>query len=459
MKKIVSILLLLCILLTLCSCSSSLAAETAGKTEETKDKIATGEKGTEEKEREEVTIPQGFSVGYAKGEVNPAVGTGLGGYGTQNDRVSGRIIDDLYLTCTAISDGENTVLIFSGDSIHVAGSTAAKVGSIAEKNFGIPAGNIIINATHTHAGPAIPNSNAPGIASYLKKYYAVAEEMIYQALLDLENATVYAGSTVAEGMNYVRRYVNIQTGEYAGKNLPDGLDPAVYGHETVADPEMQILRFDRATKKDVILCNWQCHPTTTGSSTGSTVSADFIAYFRSAVEEAGHLFSYHQGAGGNLVAGSRIAGNQSNSDYIKYGKDLAAIALGALEKLPQVESGKVQAKKYTFTGTHSEEYRKKNKIEATTETFSLSVLSIGDVAFATAPCELHDTLGVEIKTKSPFKLTFVCGYTNGTVGYMPASFAFANGGYEVESTHFVQGTGEAIVADLLGNLNEIYTTK
>lgn len=90
-------------------------------------------------------------------------------------------------------------------------------------------------------------------------------------------------------------------------------------------------------------------------------------------------------------------------------------------------------------------------------TMYLSVLSIGEVAFATAPCEYHDTLGVQVKESSPYKVTFMCAYTNGSHGYIPASFAFEMGGYEVESTKYERGTGEKIAEDLNGLLNQIHS--
>ncbi len=450
MKKILALLLLFSFLVTLPACASDLSLQTKegdgttlSSTEENKE---TGE------ERKEIILPKGFSVGHAKMKVNPNPGTGLGGYGTENDRLSKVILDDLMLTCTAISDGENTLFVFSSDTIHVAATTAASIGKIAQKKFGVPEANVILNATHTHSGPAMANTSAPGLAQYIKKYIVAAEELMYQSLCDLESAEILVGTHMTEGLNYVRRYVSKLNQSYLGKNLDDGQDPAKVAHESEADRAMRIICFDRTTKQDVVLVNWQAHPTKEGSSNGTDVSPDYIGAMRKSVEKAGYLFSFHQGAGGNVSPSSKIKGNPNYYNGSQpYGEKLASVLLDALKELKPAASGRVQAKKLTFTAT--------KKDGKGTEDLPISVLSIGDVAFAAAPCELHDSLGVDIRERSPFGFTFFCGYTNGRYSYIPASFAFPNGGYEVESCRYVQGTGEALADELVNQLNQIYNTK
>ena len=58
----------------------------------------------------EISLPQGFSAGYARAVVNPMEGTGLSGWGNETVRVSTEILDDICVTCTALSDGEKVFL-------------------------------------------------------------------------------------------------------------------------------------------------------------------------------------------------------------------------------------------------------------------------------------------------------------------------------------------------------------
>ena len=116
-----------------------------------------------------ISLPDGFCVGYGRAIVNPANGTSLAGYGIVNarERLSTAILDDLKLTCTAFSDGEEVVLIYSVDSCHVAECIANPLFQMLEERFGIPEKNILFNAIHTHAAPVLYSSAWPGIRKYL----------------------------------------------------------------------------------------------------------------------------------------------------------------------------------------------------------------------------------------------------------------------------------------------------
>ena len=462
MKRILAFILTFVMLLTCASCASSIAAEDTNAAENGTVTSEGGKTETKTEEKGEIVIPEGFSVGYAKEKVNPPIGTSLGGFGNANDRLSGTIMDDLYLTCTAISDGENIMLLFASDSIHVGGGIANQVAKIAEKTYGIPKDNVIMNATHTHSGPSLYSTEFTGITKYVKDvYYPVAEEIIGDALRDLAPAEIQYASVQADGLNYVRRYVSKVDGSYLGKNIAYDQDPAKVAHETEADREMQVVRFTRKDATDVVLCNWQCHATHVGSETGSVVSSDFVGYFRRAVERDEKVnFIYMQGAAGNVVPGGRIKGDNRNSSVEKHGEDLAGVLSTALQSATPVSSGKVQVQRLNLKLKYSEEYRKAEKLsEEASTSMSLYAFSFGDICIGTIPGEWHDTLGMELKEKSPFAITLVSAYTNGCNGYFPADFTYDNGGYEPSASRHERGTSEMFRDELLRMLGELYPTR
>jgi len=57
-------------------------------------------------------------------------------------------------------------------------------------------------------------------------------------------------------------------------------------------------------------------------------------------------------------------------------------------------------------------------------------LRIGDFVLVTFSGELFSQIGLNIKKSSPFKNTFVAGYTNGSVGYSPTPEAYNGDAYE-----------------------------
>ncbi|MBE6712113.1 MAG: hypothetical protein E7580_01190 [Ruminococcaceae bacterium] len=461
MKQIPALLLALATLLSLVACSPSLASET--KPEEVKQtaKAPEAEKNSEEEKKETLppvlpeNYPEGFTVGFARAIVTPENGTGLGGYGNHMTRLSKTVIDDLMLTCTAICDGENVVLLFSTDLVGIGPGIVNYAQSIIEKTYQIPKENVIFNATHSHSTPAMYNSNVTGMAKYSKLYYEAVKTTVAEALHDLAPAQILVGRSETEGLSYVRRYVNKITGEYLGKNLNPGQDPNVVAHESEEDEVLQVIRFDRAEKKDVVLVNWQCHPTAPGGENDTRVSSDFISSLREQAEaDYDILVSYHQGAAGNLAQTGYLQGDRNNSaDFYQQGRDIAKVVGDALQNATPAEPGKIQAKITNYKAAFKEEILNGTQTRVYSESIPLYTITVGDLAFCSIPGELHDSLGRDLRAASPYKMTFLCGYSNSMNGYIPAAFAFPNGGYEVDQTHYAQGTGEALIETHLAELN------
>ncbi len=454
MRRIVALVMAIWLLLSLVSCASSLAvSETAQDTTQKGEKT---EEKTEETEAEKgpIILPEGFSVGFARKVINPESGTGLGGFANGYSRLSTVVQDDLMLTCTAFSDGEQVFLFYCYDISYVTNTLVDSVTARLEGLFDgitIPPENVMINTTHTHAAPALSDSNTPGIGIYLKKLYPAFYQVAEDALRDLSPATAEMGVTHTKNLNYVRRYVTPDGKTYLG-NWPDFMDSTEGRHETEPDNTMQLLRFRREAGKDVVLCNWQCHPCSPGIGTanGTKVSSDWIGPMRKQVEKTEDVhFAFFQGAAGNLASNTRIQGEQDNKDYVAKGRKLAEAVSGGLGNMKQVETGRLAAKRIEYPLT-----RRPDK-GGTTDTFYLSAFSLGEIAFATAPYEMHDTNGVQVKEDSPFEMTFLCAYTSGMFSYIPASFAFEMGGYEVEKCYYEKGTGEILANRLITLLEEI----
>jgi len=89
-------------------------------------------------------------------------------------------------------------------------------------------------------------------------------------------------------------------------------------------------------------------------------------------------------------------------------------------------------------------------------TAELQAWRLGSLGFATAPGEVFNEIGAEIKGRSPFKNTFFLGYTNGSIGYVPTEDAYPEGGYEVTHACRVDKEAASIIMEgcleLLDNL-------
>ncbi len=473
MKRFLLILLAMSMLLSMISCASQItvtggedqatSGETFSQTQpDQEDSAAKTEEEapkTEEVSKEEIPQVNGFSAGYASVVVNPKTGVCLGGWATAGKRVSETVVDDIEITCTALSDGKNTFLLYTLDALYVRDTMLDQVTKMMEETYGIPPENVVMNASHSHSAPILHYPNMTGMPQYMKLFYPALKDATSKAIQSLSEAEVFVGTANAETFNYVRRYVYLDGSGYAGGTSMAEKEPTEVRHETKADSEMQIIRFQRKKGKDIILCNWQCHPCSAGIGTekGTKVSSDWVGILRqTATEKLDVHFAYFQGAAGNLAGSSRIKGEKDNKDYKKKGKELVAFVEEAIQNAVKAEVGELKAKRITYVGTHNDSYKAKEPSMGGKEEMYLNVLSFGDVAIATAPCELHDTLGMYVKDNSPYKMTFMSAYSNGVVSYVPSQAAYDNGGYEANMFHFVRGTGEIMVQKLVEMLREQY---
>lgn len=63
----------------------------------------------------------------------------------------------------------------------------------------------------------------------------------------------------------------------------------------------------------------------------------------------------------------------------------------------------------------------------------LQTIRLNEAALVAIPGEPFVEIGLNIKRQSPLPYTFVCGYSNGCMVYIPTAAAFEQGGYEVRS--------------------------
>jgi len=67
----------------------------------------------------------------------------------------------------------------------------------------------------------------------------------------------------------------------------------------------------------------------------------------------------------------------------------------------------------------------------------VQVLRVNDSVIAGMNAEVFFETGLTIKAQSPFTDTFVLGYTNGTIGYMPRAEDYPQGGWKLDASYAV----------------------
>ena len=428
-----------------------------------------------------------LSMGYARVEITPEDTMEI--YGSTATSAH----DPLQMTCTVVDDGVSKALLFSLDLRNFSVDFSKRMTDVVKEKFGIPADRVILNITHTHSTPTIGVSSSAG-TRWRNKILSQVQVVVRAALDDLDEVeAAYAGVGYTDGITFVRRYL-MKDGTY-DTNPGSG----AVAHETEADNEMRTLRFDRKNKKDILMVNYQTHY---GSATGlykGQYSADFVHVFRETAEQKWDChFVYHSGASANLNFASAIPGERKYSNFVAATQmGLIPTAKHCMENEKEITLGGLQFASNWYEGsvyqdtpedqakakevkkiadandydTDSAEYKALcvergfagyRQVQGILTRSSLGktldvpfyAISFGEVAFVTAPYEMFDTNGKEVREGSPFKTTFVCSYSNGGFGYVPSALAFPHEAYEVYVSRFSPGTGEEFAAEMIRLLKE-----
>ncbi len=474
-------------LLTTVSCGAN-----GGKTDEsTADTTAESvEETTAETEAAAPAYDGIFQVGFGREDITPK-----GKVVTNTGKALTRVIDNIYSTCIAVYDGETTVLIITADVKNTEPSMDEKLKSMINVQTKVPKENIIISATHNHSAP---QPGTPANASWNTLFYTQTAKAAKAAIADLADAEIYSTTGKTTGMAYVRRYL-LDNGLYGGiQNKNTG---NIVAYESEADDIIQIVKFARKDKQDIIISNWQCHVAGAEGFYPDAITSDLVYYVRDAVEKSGeYLYAYYLGASGNINTVKKVEdGTPRYADYRYVGKALGKLVcerLEATEEMQKLNAGKIKVQEYHYIGnvrdidpvkvkqaeeiaasgakgsTAYEALVKKygfhgsyevertitvNSEKGGTRDMLLAAIAFGDLAFTGVPYEMFDTNGMEVKNGSPYKMTFVLTCAGGQHGYIPSALAVPHGGYEVYYTALEFGTAEKVVAKLLEMLEEFHS--
>jgi len=476
MKRLaLTLLVLLMLAIPLVSCDTDTPKDTDTDTEAPETDIPSLNEDDEE-----------LFIGYGRELLTPYDENGvlIEGYtlaGVAEKRLALSVKNDLYASCTAAKDKDgNVALIYSVDLHSMNATTGTALQTAVSEATGVPADNIIFNATHAHT--AITTTD---FFDHLAEKLSTCAKT---ALADLTLVTeLYTGTLTIDKMNFTRSYETDKNG-------------TEIAHLWDNDHTMPVIKFVREGKKDVILANWAAHCDTVMSSQPNVISADYVDSFRKTAEEAldAHV-TIHLGASGDVNPSSRIAGEARylGTDY--YGKQLAnALVDGmtSLERQSIKSSVKSDTNKVRVECDHSDDARGEDATEimelfwnsgnkltqeirtlikekgftdiydamfvrnryasAPYERVTVGAISIGNAVFAFAPYEMFSANGKNVKDSADeFDVAFICSLTNGNKSYIASEEAFAYDTYEVRSRRYVKGTAELLQDAMIAIIDEL----
>ncbi len=206
-------------------------------------------------EKTEVT----WKVGLAQVKITPEQPVPMSGYASRTKPFE-RVEADLYAKALALEDAEgNRGVIVTSDLLGFPAAVAEPICERIGKKTGLKRGQILLNSSHTHAGPALSlkaGKDAGGEAlrtvEYTKHLQDQVVELVVQAVAKMEPARLSLGSGVVDFVMNRR--------EFTPKGVILGVNP-----RGLADRSVPVLRIDGADgKMRAVLFGAAVHGTTLG---------------------------------------------------------------------------------------------------------------------------------------------------------------------------------------------------
>ncbi len=441
-----------------------------------------------------------IQVGIAEVNYTPEVGLDLVGNYRGDDYASRGVHDSLYARAIVAADKDNNkAAILTVDICEMGKETVNFMRAEIASKTDIPAGNIMIMATHTHSGPP-SELDAPKAKEYLIK----AAGAVILANERLAPAVLAVGRSQEDRISHNRRLKCIDgTTHMCWEKFDSGF---VVGPLGPKDPEVITLSVSQKGKPVGVIVNFGCHVTTlTGDNWLYT--ADYPGYMIEAIRKIkgrDYMPMFFNGPCGNVTQVDYRVGFPSNyQECQRIGYLLGVAALEAI-KNETVVGGDIVSVSREFVplnrmdisderlawakqlmkkvekegmppmqkdgipdAMYAKNWIEMREVQDQVDSLEVMVVRIGDVAFAGLNSEVFAEFGMNIKSKSPCKNTMVTGLTNDSRGYFPTEISFTQGpkgftpyitGYETTpgSTSYEIGSGEKMAESAVNQLKKIF---
>ena len=443
-------------------------------------------------------------AGAARVKLDPPVGLAMLGYGGRVGHNTG-VHDDLAAQALVLSDGTSKIAIAGVDVLALGVRIADDIRDRVAAKTDIPADSILVCATHTHSAPAFnifatPRADATRAEGrdleWERALPGKIASAITQANENLEPAMLRTGSarfTLGINRRLMRPRHQIQLA--ANRSGP-------------ADAEVMALGAYRSDGSGIAyLMNYPCH--------GVVLCEDNLLYSRdwpgfamdeiesaSASADQRPVSIFVQGATGNIDPRSR--GNFDVAE--QFGREMGRAAFVALQHAPISPARKIASRRIPLSlklkdnsadlavarhcleqtqaslDSHrggdgyqlkrlrdhhaqslaalgaleliEEQNRRDRRVDMERRELATAmiVVAVSNLAIVGIPGELFVELGLALKANQHFQHTFVAGYCNDLIGYIPTRAVYPEGGYEVDTARIAAGTGETIVDTALSAL-------
>jgi len=241
-----------------------------------------------------------MEAGAARVEITPPLPVDVLGF-ARRPVAPRRVHDPLLVTAVVLRSGATTVAIMAADLTNLTPEFAERIRDRITEATGIPGANVLLNSSHTHAGPW------PGAAYKLggetddwtpleRRYWDSLPDLFASAavrsLAEIRPARVSGGVGHAPGIAVNRRERTADGRTILGWN-PDGF----------FDDSVPTLRIDALDGSPIAtIVGFGCHPVVVGPDVDA-IGSDFVGPLRTRTEllRGGGVAIFLQGAAGNVL--------------------------------------------------------------------------------------------------------------------------------------------------------------
>lgn len=268
--------------------------------------------------------------------------------------------DGLQATCIALVNRDTALLLISVDLLRTDDSWGKEVRQRISENTGVPVGNIMVSASHTHGGVDVDVSYSSILANtykvtgtgdvytgqqisdyssayiaYMKDQLVLAAEsaMEHATAVTVRRGTIKANTQSGQNMGSVRHYqqwYNTKDASFSsgyrstkyvrGSNFNGDMDfngtndpyedylagtwrGEKYKSSTVSttDDRLHLLEFvPQDGGQSIVLVNWRAHAHSGSKQANHCLTSDYVGAMRTSMAKTGYLAGFFQGAAGNL---------------------------------------------------------------------------------------------------------------------------------------------------------------
>jgi hypothetical protein len=234
-------------------------------------------------------------AGAARRTINPLLGTGKAGLRLFGSPIQA-IETDLTATVLVLGDDDTKVAVVAVDLCVISMAEGGRLRSAVAEALGTPVTNVLLNLSHNHSAPALPEfmamTDSPEDVPFRTRYERDLLTWLVQAAEEADGRSQPARIGCGWGESTIGVY---------RRETRDGRDVLGEVPDHPIDPTVGVIRVDDLDGNPIaVLFRYSAHPVTVGSRS-QVASADYPGPAREVLERnLGGLALFLQGCGGNI---------------------------------------------------------------------------------------------------------------------------------------------------------------